>query len=117
IDGNLANAPANGAVYIANQDVMLVGTDIGVFQTSDGGTTWSPGPAGLPNVIVQDLVYQPASNLLVAGTYGRGMFAYNVTPPAGVLRGDANADGRIDAADALLVQQALVASSHATTRH
>ena len=60
-------------------------------------------------------MYQPASNLLVAGTYGRGMFAYNVTPPAGVLRGDANADGRIDAADALLVQQALVASSTVTT--
>jgi len=115
IDGNLANAPANGAVYIANQDVILVGTDIGVFQTSNGGTSWFPGPAGLPNVIVQDLVYQPASNLLVAGTYGRGVFAYNVTPPAGVLRGDANADGRIDAADALLVQQALVASSTVTT--
>lgn len=116
ISGNLPNAPANVAAYIANQDVILVGTDIGVFQTSNGGTTWSPGPAGLPNVIVQDLVYQPASNLLVAGTYGRGMFAYNVTPPAGVLRGDANGDGRIDAADALLVQQALVASSAVTTK-
>ena len=43
------------------------------------------------------------------------MFAYNVTAPAGVLRGDVNADTRVDAADALLIQQALVASSTVTT--
>jgi len=115
IAGNLADAPANVATYIADQNVILVGTDVGVFQTSNGGTSWSPGPVGLPNVIVQDLVYQGGSNLLVAATYGRGMFAYNVTPPAGVLRGDVNADGRVDAADALVIQQALVASSSVST--
>jgi photosystem II stability/assembly factor-like uncharacterized protein len=115
IAGNLADAPANVALYVDDQNVVLVGTDVGVFQTSNGGTSWSLGPTGLPNVIVQDLVYQPAANLLVAATYGRGMFAYNVTPPAGVLRGDVTADGRVDAADALVIQQALVASSAVTT--
>jgi hypothetical protein len=115
ISGNLADAPANVPLYIADQNVIVVGTDVGVFQTSNGGTTWSSGPSGIPNAIIFDLVYQPASNLLVAATYGRGMFAYNVTPPSGVLRGDANADGSIDAADALLIQQALVSSSAVTT--
>jgi len=115
IAGNLPDAPTNVGMYIADQSVIVVGTDVGVYQTSNGGTTWTLGPAGLPNVIVQDLVYQPAANLLVAATYGRGMFAYNVTAPAGVLRGDVNSDTRVDAADALLIQQALVASSSVTT--
>jgi hypothetical protein len=69
----------------------------------------------MPNVIVQDLVYQAATGMLVAGTYGRGMFAYNVGSQAAVLRGDINADGRIDAFDALLVQQALAAAAPANT--
>jgi hypothetical protein len=115
IAGNLPDAPTNVPLYIADQDVIVVGTDVGVFQTSNGGTSWSLGPTGMPNAIIQDLVYQPAANLLVAATHGRGMFAYNVTAPAGVLRGDVNADTRVDAADALLIQQALVSSAAVTT--
>jgi hypothetical protein len=57
-----------------------------------------------------DLVYQPAASLLVAGTYGRGMFTYAVGGAAPVLRGDVNGDAKVDAFDALLIQQALVAS-------
>jgi hypothetical protein len=69
----------------------------------------------MPNVIVYDLVYQPAIGLLVAGTYGRGMFAYDVGAQAATLRGDVNGDGKIDAADALLIQQALVGLLPAST--
>jgi hypothetical protein len=112
ISGNLIDAPANVAVYIPSVNATLVGTDVGVFQTTDN-VTWAPGPTGLPNVIVQDLVYRPAIKLLVAGTYGRGMFAYDVGGSTAVLRGDANGDGRIDAFDALLIQQTLVGSAPA----
>jgi hypothetical protein len=94
--------------------VTVVGTDVGVFQTADG-ITWTPGPTGIPNVIIQDLVYQPAIHLLVAGTYGRGMFTYDVGTAAAVLRGDANGDGKIDAFDALLIQQTLVGSASSAT--
>ena len=110
ITGNLIDAPANVAVYIPSAGATLVGTDVGVFQTADG-VTWTPGPTGIPNVIIQDLVYQPAIKLLIAGTYGRGMFAYDVGGSTGVLRGDANGDGKIDAFDALLIQQTLVGSA------
>ena len=122
ISGNLIDAPTNVGAYISSSgalvsgtDVIVVGTDVGVFQSGDGGTTWTLGPAGLPNVIVQDLVYQAATGTLVAGTYGRGMFAYNIGTQTAVLRGDVNADGKIDAFDALVVQQALAAAASPIT--
>lgn len=110
LNGNLLDAPANVAIYVPEAGAILVGTDVGVFQSADG-VTWTPGPTGLPNVIVQDLVYQSALHLVVAGTYGRGMFAYDVGGSTAVLRGDASGDGTIDAFDALLIQQTLVGSA------
>ena len=65
-------------------------------------------PAGIPNVIVYDLISVPAANMVVAGTYGRGMFAYTVGGETPVLRGDVDASGTLDAFDALLIQQSLV---------
>jgi photosystem II stability/assembly factor-like uncharacterized protein len=105
----LVDAPANAAVFIPGFGVM-VGTDVGVYQTTDGGATWQAGPAGMPNVIIQDLVYVPALTQVIAGTYGRGIFTYTLGPDVGVLRGDVNADGKVDAFDALLIQQAIVGS-------
>ena len=89
---------------------IMVGTDAGVFQSTDGGVTWRSGPAGLPNVIVQDVLYAPATKQVIVGTYGRGIFAYTMGPEAGVLRGDVSIDGKVDAFDALLIQQAIVGS-------
>ncbi|MEO5814113.1 MAG: dockerin type I domain-containing protein [Gemmatimonadaceae bacterium] len=105
----LVDAPANAAVFIAGFGIM-VGTDVGVYQTTDGGATWQAGPPGMPNVIIQDLVYASALKQVVAGTYGRGIFTHTLGPDAGVLRGDVNADGKVDAFDALLIQQAIVGS-------
>ena len=105
----LIDAPVNAAVFIPGFGIM-VGTDVGVYQSTDGGVTWRSGPAGLPNVIVQDIVYAPTIKQVVAGTYGRGIFAYTMGLEAGVLRGDVSVDGKVDAFDALLIQQAIVGS-------
>jgi hypothetical protein len=107
ISGGLPDAPTNAVVFVPGVGVM-VGTDVGVFQAASPGSTFTIGPAGIPNVIVYDLIYAPAANLLLAGTYGRGMFAYTVGGETPVLRGDANADGTVDAFDALLIQQSLI---------
>ncbi|MEP6730646.1 MAG: dockerin type I domain-containing protein [bacterium] len=107
ISTGLIDAPVNSAAFIAGLGIM-VGSDVGVYQTNDDGVTWQTGPAGMPNVIVMDLVYVPAVKQVIAATYGRGMFTYTVGPDVGVLRGDVNADGKVDAFDALLIQQSIV---------
>ena len=114
VSGNLIDAPANVAIYMPAAGAMVVGSDVGVFQSVDNGISWTAGPTGMPNVIVYDLVFQPAIGLLVAGTYGRGMFAYDLGAQT-ALRGDVNGDGKIDASDALLIQQAIVGSLPSTT--
>jgi len=54
----------------------FVGTSIGVFETPDGGGTWlnATNPLNLPNVRVNKLQSIPASQYLVATTFGRGMW-------------------------------------------
>jgi hypothetical protein len=79
-----------------------------VFESIDAGLSWSTSPTGLPNVVVHDLSYNPATKQLVAATFGRGLYKYSLVNPAAVLRGDVNRDGSVTALDALLIQQALV---------
>jgi hypothetical protein len=107
ISAGLADAPTNAVAFVPGVGIM-VGTDVGVFQAPSPGAAWINGPAGIPNVIVYDLIYAPGANLLLAGTYGRGMFAYTVGGETPVLRGDVNADATVDAFDALLIQQSLI---------
>jgi hypothetical protein len=114
ISAGLVDAPTNAVVFVPGVGIM-VGTDVGVFQAASPGASWVAGPAGIPNVIVQDLIYVPGAKLLLAGTYGRGIFAYTVGGEAAVLRGDVNGDGTIDAFDALLIQQSLVGSLPVST--
>ena len=75
ISGSLPNVPANCVLALdtANNGVY-VGTDIGVFYKDDRLSDWVPFMKGLPNVIVNELEYQPASNKIRAGTYGRGLW-------------------------------------------
>ncbi|HZO91863.1 MAG TPA: dockerin type I domain-containing protein [Chthonomonadaceae bacterium] len=59
-----------------DDSVLFVGTDVGVFQSANGGQTWSNATAtlGLPNVIVNDLTYVPGTGYLQAATFGRGFW-------------------------------------------
>ncbi|MGQ0648668.1 MAG: dockerin type I domain-containing protein [Gemmatimonadaceae bacterium] len=108
ISGNLPDIPVNAVVFTPNRSRIFVGTDIGVFETTNGGASWVL-TLGLPNVPVTDLVYHAASNRIIAGTYGRGIWSLALATQPPVLRGDVDRNGVVNAADALLIQQALAA--------
>ena len=61
-------------IVIDSQSVYYVGTEIGVFKTTNSGSTWEPFSQGLPNCAVYDLKLQRPTRLLRAGTHGRGLW-------------------------------------------
>ena len=75
IAGNLAASPINVVVQDRkNANLLIVGNDLGVWLSFDGGTAWHRWKANLPTVPVHDLTIHPRENDLVIGTYGRGVF-------------------------------------------
>lgn len=91
---NLPDAPVNAIVVDAGTSLtngtVYAGTDVGVFSTSTGGANWTEvGPSAgqqgfLPNVAVTSLKVFNAAGLkrLRAGTYGRGIWEWNlITTP------------------------------------
>ena len=79
ITGNLPDAPADSVIVDPNDgNIIYVGTDVGVFQTQNGGTNWieygpSSGQGSLPDVAVTRLRIFGKQKLR-ASTYGRGVW-------------------------------------------
>ena len=78
--------PANGSIntieqdYV-NPDLLFVGTEFGIFCTTDGGEKWLPLKSGLPVISVKDITIQKRENDLVIATFGRGFYILdNYTP-------------------------------------
>jgi hypothetical protein len=68
----------------APDKTWFVASDVGVFRTDNGGTTWAnmTAPLGLPNTLVRDLRLSADGNTLYAGTFGRGVWSMDVARPA-----------------------------------
>jgi photosystem II stability/assembly factor-like uncharacterized protein len=83
VTGDLPSIPVNTIVVDPDQTgEWYVGTDVGVWKSTDGGTTWLPvDAAGLPNVVVTDLEISRPERKLVAGTYGRGLWELDIALP------------------------------------
>ena len=78
----VANIPA-GPVNVIREDprdpnTLYVGTDHGVYISRDQGKRWQVLGGGLPSVQVSDLQVQGRDNILVASTYGRGMWVIDL---------------------------------------
>jgi photosystem II stability/assembly factor-like uncharacterized protein len=72
---DLPNIPVNDIVIDpAAPNTLYVGTDVGVFSTSNGGATWSTLVTGLPRVAVLGLKLRRASRTLRAATHGRSVW-------------------------------------------
>jgi photosystem II stability/assembly factor-like uncharacterized protein len=64
----------------ANEDVLYIGTDIGVFVSLDRGKSWEVLQDGIPVSPAHDLVLHPRDRDLVVGTHGRSIYVMNVEP-------------------------------------
>ncbi len=55
-------------------DLLFLGTEFGLFISTNGGADWVKFDAGLPTVSVMDMAIQERENDLVLGTHGRSIF-------------------------------------------
>ncbi len=80
VSGNLPNIPVQCLVVNPNNlQNLIIGTDLGIFTSFDGGKSWTQDNSGLANVAVFDLDYRASDNTIFAATHGRGMFSAPLT--------------------------------------
>jgi photosystem II stability/assembly factor-like uncharacterized protein len=74
----IPNAPVYAfAIHPANPHWLYIGTENGVFVSENGGNSWSANSEGPTNCAVDDLFWM--GQTLVAATYGRGIFAIDLS--------------------------------------
>jgi hypothetical protein len=79
--GNLPDVPANSvAVDPDTPATLYVGTDVGVFFSTDDGTTWAELGTGLPNApaVKVKIFTSGGVRKLRAATYGRGLWQLDI---------------------------------------
>ena len=81
------NLPSGSADFIHvvredphNRDLLFVGTDLGVYVSTNRGASWQRFMNGLPSVPVHDLQIHPRDRELIAGTHGRSIWMVDVAP-------------------------------------
>jgi len=81
-----SNLPKRGSLYDVAEDhvdpnLLFVGTEFGVFFTTDGGGEWKQIKAGIPTIAVRDLEIQKRENDLVVASFGRGFYVLDDYSP------------------------------------
>jgi len=55
-------------------ELLFVGTEFGLYVSTNGGENWTKFTAGVPTVSVMDMAIQERENDLVLGTHGRAAY-------------------------------------------
>ena len=85
--------PQRGSTYVIAEDhkdasLLFVGTEFGVFSSTDGGLTWTELKKGLPTVAVRDIAIQQREDDLVLATFGRGFYVLDDYSPLREIKND-----------------------------
>ncbi|OAB78059.1 WD40/YVTN/BNR-like repeat-containing protein [Cochleicola gelatinilyticus] len=64
-----------------NEDLLFLGTELGLYVTINGGKTWSHFTNNMPPVAVHYIDLQKATNDIVMGTHGRGVIIIDDISP------------------------------------
>jgi photosystem II stability/assembly factor-like uncharacterized protein len=85
-DTALPDIPVNDLARDPNNPTttLYVGTDVGVFMTTNGGQSWAnaTAPLGLPNCQVNRVKPVPGTGYLMAATFARGIWRIPLGTPA-----------------------------------
>ncbi len=79
ISGNLPEVPVNDIIVDPEYDsVLYIATDAGAYYTQNLGEIWEFMGSNLPNVVICDFTLHNDTRKLVAATYGRSMYSYDL---------------------------------------
>jgi|TARA_R110000737_G_scaffold324995_1_gene338146 photosystem II stability/assembly factor-like uncharacterized protein len=81
ISSNLPAIGINAMItrYIGGVEALIIGTDAGVFISNNDGVSWTLLGNNLPLVTITALDINTNNNRLIAGTFGRSLWSYDLT--------------------------------------
>lgn len=76
LDNNLVDIPVHTVCLDPSSpsQIIYLGTDKGVYRSTNGGDTWQVFGDGLPNCKINDMKVDAHNNQLLVATQGRGMW-------------------------------------------
>jgi hypothetical protein len=79
ISSNLSMDPVNKILEdVSDRRILFAGTDKGVYVTLDKGSSWNSLSYNLPSCAVNDMVIHKKADMLIVGTYGRGIYTADI---------------------------------------
>ncbi len=81
-------------------DIIWAGTEIGLFETTDGGQNWYYADNGLPAVAIWDM--RVVNDQVVVGTHGRGIWSVTLPELSGYEPPVVTKSPRLESVDASL---------------